>query len=40
VVKVTPVKVNNFAIMKDTFGDLNSLNDREVKVVNECLALF
>jgi hypothetical protein len=39
VIKVTPtpVRVNNFAIAKETFGDLNNLTEEEIETVNDVL---
>lgn len=39
VIKVTPtpVRVNNFAIAKETFGDLNNLTEEEIETVNDIL---
>lgn len=41
VVKITPVRVNTYSILKDTYGgDLTNLSDEEIENVNETLALF
>jgi hypothetical protein len=34
VVKITPQKVNTFSIIKDTYGDLNSLSQEDIETID------
>ena len=39
VIKITPTKINTLAIVKETYGDLNSLTDEDLETVNNLLNL-
>jgi hypothetical protein len=39
VIKITPQKINTLAIVKETYGDLNSLTDEDLETVNNLLNL-
>lgn len=39
VIRITPAKVNTLAIVKETYGDLRTMTDSDIKTVNQMLNL-